>query len=102
MTSRRRALRIMSLYLWGMLTLAFVAYTLLLIWLVAWAARRHLGAYVESTTAPTVAYERRLIRTRTVAVQSMVTYTALRGVCCPRFLPLPQESHGATVHAHYD
>jgi hypothetical protein len=34
---------------------------------------------------------------RDVATQSQTTHTALRGVTTPRFLPLPERSHGATV-----
>ena len=39
--------------------------------------------------------ERAVLReTRTVGTQSQTTYTALRGCSMPRFLPLPEHSHG--------
>ena len=34
---------------------------------------------------------------RTIGVQSQCTYTALRGAETPRFLPLPGDSHGASI-----
>ena len=41
-----------------------------------------------------LAPRRMQVETRTVATQSQTTYTAVRGNANPRFLPLPEHSHG--------
>jgi hypothetical protein len=38
----------------------------------------------------------KVLLTRSIATQSQTTYTALRKATTPRFLPLPEVSHGAT------